>query len=160
MNQIFAFNEQGEIKLTANRTPLESTGTIGNGNTALVKMQTTTVANTEGGLRVFIGSYGFECRGGELRPYTKDANGTMTEVARNTGMHLPNTMFDGEATLYMTVKIINNKPVLTIKVENGNSTYEHTYVFQSRIANEIPETNMKMTFWIRTDAVTSLTIYA
>lgn len=160
MNQIFAFNEQGEVKLTANRTPLESTGTIGYGKTALVKMQTTTVTNTEGGLRVFIGSYGFECRGGEIRPYTIDANGTMKEVTRNAGMHLPNTMFNGGATLYMTVKIINNKPVLTIKVENGNSTYEHTYVFPSRIANEIPETNMKMTFWIRTDAVTSLTIYA
>jgi hypothetical protein len=159
MNQIFAFNEQGEIKLTANRTPLVSTGTIGYGKTALVKMQTTTVEKTEGGLRVFIGSYGFECRGGEIRPYTKDANGNMKEVARNTGMHLPNTAFDGEATLYMSVEITDNKPVLTIKVEKGNSVYEHTYVFQSRVANEIPEDSMKMTFWIRTDAVTSLTIY-
>ena len=158
-NQIFAFDGQGEIKLTADRTPLVSTGTIGYGKTALIKMQTTTVENTEGGLRVFIGSYGFECRGGEMRTYTIDASGTMKEVARNTGMHLPNTVFDGGATLYMTVEIVDNKPVLTIKVEKGNSTYEYTYVFPSRIANEIPEASVKMTFWIRTDAVTSLTIY-
>ena len=93
-----------------------------------------------------------------MRPYTIDANGNMKEVARETGMHLPNTMFDGGATLYMTVEIIDNKPVLTIKAESGTITYEHTYVFQSRVANEIPEASMKMTFWIRTDAVTSLTI--
>ena len=159
MNQIFVFNEQGEVVLTADRTPLESTGLIGYGKTALVKMQTTTVENTNGGLRVFIGSYGFECRGGELRPYTIDANGTMKEVARETGMLLPNTLFDVGATLYMSVEIIDNKPVLTIKAEKGNSIYEYTYVFQSRIANEIPELSAKMTFWIRTDAVTSLIIY-
>jgi hypothetical protein len=107
---------------------------------------------------MLIGSYGFECRGGELRPYTLDANGTMKEVARDTGMGLSATLLNNGATLYMSVEIVGETAVLTLSVE-GNTTYDYTYVFAKRVANEISSENAKMGFWIRTDAVTSLTVY-
>jgi hypothetical protein len=159
MDNLFNFDENGLVVLTANKEPITSVAAVGYGKTAVMKMSTTTVDKTNGGVRVFIGSYGFECRGGEMRPYTLDANGNMKEVARETGKMLPNTLFNNGATLYMSVDFVDDKPVLTIKAEMGIHAYEYTYTFETRVANEISDENAKVTLWIRTDAVTSLTVY-
>jgi len=158
MDNIMTFNSDGKVELTANKTPLTSSGTVGYGQLVVIHASTTTVENTQGGFRIFIGSYGFECRANEVRPYTIDSNGTMKEVARDTGMRLPVTVLNEGNTLYMSVDIVGNTAVLTIRVE-GTTTIEHTYTFANRVANEISSENAKMTFWIRTDAVTSLTVY-
>ena len=159
MDGLFTFGESGVITLTANKTPLKSDGVIGYQTMAMIRAETTTVDKTDGGYRVFIGSYGFECRGGEVRPYTLDANGTMKEVLRDAGMGLSNTSLNTGATLYLSVEFVDNKPVMTVRLEKGATVVEYTYTFASRVANEIASDNAKMTFWIRTDAVTSLTLY-
>lgn len=159
MDGLLPFDEQGIWNLTADKTAVYSEEAIGYGKVLRIHMQTTTVANTSGGLRVFLGSYGFECRGGEVRPYTVDANGTMAEVARNAGMGLYNTFFDGGATLYLSVEFVDDKPVLSIKAGTENGWIEHRYVFPNRVANEIADGDAKACFWIRTDAVTSLQVY-
>ena len=159
MDNLFTFDSDGKVSLTENKVPITSTGVVGYQKTALVRIETTTVDKTDGGFRVLIGSYGFECRGGEMRPYTLDTNGTMKEMGRDLGMTLSNKILNEGAVLYMSVEFVDDKPVLSIKVEKGSAVYEHTYTFASRITNEIASENAKMTFWIRTDAVTSLTIY-
>ena len=94
-----------------------------------------------------------------MRPYSMDANGTMTEVARDAGMGLPNDFFNNGATVYLSVEFVDEKPVLTLKAVTKNSYVEHTYTFGSRVANEISAADAKPCFWLRTDAVTSLKVY-
>ena len=74
-------------------------------------------------------------------------------------MDLSNKVLNGGATLYMSVSFVNDKPVLTLQIVNGTTSHEYTYTFENRVANEITGADAKMTFWIRTDAVTSLTVY-
>ena len=57
------------------------------------------------------------------------------------------------------VSFKNDKPVLTVIVEKNHVMTVHTYTFANRLANEITDGNAKLGFWIRTDAVTSLTVY-
>ena len=159
MDDYMAFGSDGTIVLTDNKVLLTGTAAVGYEYTACVRLQTTSVSKTDGGIRIFLGSYGFECRGGEMRPYTINSSGTMKEYARDMGMQLPNTLFDGGATLYLTISFVDDKPVITIKVETSNATYEHSYTFASRVANEIADADAKMNFWIRTDAITSVTLY-
>ena len=158
-SSLINFMSDGKVTLTDNKALLFSDGAVGYGKTVMVNMSTTTVEKTLGGFRVFIGSYGFECRGGEMRPYSLDANGTMKEVMRDGGLGLSNTIMNEGATLYMNVSFINDKPVLTIIVEKDKVMTAHTYTFANRVANEITDGNAKLGFWIRTDAVTSLTVY-
>ncbi len=159
MDEYMAFDAEGKIVCTENQTLLAGTGAVGYGYAACVRLQTETIASTNGGIRIFLGSYGFECRGGQMRPFTIDSNGTMIEAARDLGMSLPNTVFNGGATLYLTAEFVNEKPVLSIKVDTGSAVYSYRYTFSTRVANEIADADAKMNFWIRTDAVTSLTLY-
>ena len=158
MDNVLTFDSDGKVVLTENKVLLTGSGVVGYGKMAIIRATSTTVEKTQGGFRMLIGSYGFECRGGELRPYTLDANGTMKEVARDTGMGLSSTLLNNGATLYMSVEIVGDTAVLTLSVE-GSTSYDYTYVFAKRVANEISSENAKMGFWIRTDAVTSLTVY-
>ena len=159
MDNVMSFGEDGTILLTANREPLTGSGVVGYDHTACVRLTSTTPEKTDGGVRIFLGSYGVEIRGGEMRPYSIDANGNMKEVARDLKMGVPNKVFDEGATFYLTIDFVNDLPVLTMKIVVENAVYEHSYSFASRVANEISSENAKMTFWIRTDAITSLTIY-
>ena len=159
MDDVMTFDENGQIVLTANKTLLYSDDVVGYGKTVTIKLSTIAPDKTDGGVRIFIGSYGFECRGGEVRPYTLDANGTMKEIARHTDMGLKNTIFNDGATVYMSISFVDGKAVMNLQVVVGNTNYEHTYTFEERVANEISSENAKMGFWIRTDAITSLTIY-
>lgn len=158
-SSLINFMSDGKVTLTDNKVLLFSDGAVGYGKTVMVNMSTTTVEKTQGGFRIFIGSYGFECRGGELRPYSLDSNGVMKEVMRDGGMGLSATILNEGATLYMNVSFINDKPVLTVIVEKNHVMTVHTYTFANRLANEITDGNAKLGFWIRTDAVTSLTVY-
>ncbi|MBR4942637.1 MAG: hypothetical protein IKZ28_01285, partial [Clostridia bacterium] len=65
--------------------------------------------------------------------------------------------FKTAGTLYMSVKIEGDKAVMTVKVE-GTETKEFTYEFD-RIANEIASENAKITIYMRTSEVSSVTIY-
>ena len=159
MDDVMSFGTNGQIVLTANKQLLTGSGTVGYGKTVMMRLSTTTPDKTDGGVRIFIGSYGFECRGGELRPYTLDASGNMKEFARDMGMGLNNKMLNEGATVYMSVSFVDGKAVLNLQVVSASKSYEHSYTFANRVTNEIADANAKMNFWIRTDAVTSLTIY-
>ena len=110
-----------------------------------------------GGLRVFLGSYGLEFRGNIMRVYTIDSNGTVAEVSRDTGFKVASYPFETAGTLYMSVEIVEDKAVLTVKVE-GTETKEFTYTFD-RIADEIASEEAKITIYMRTSELSSVTIY-
>ena len=59
----------------------------------------------------------------------------------------------------MSVSFVDGKAVMNLQVVDGDTNYEYVYTFEKRVANEITDANAKMNFWIRTDAVESLTIY-
>jgi hypothetical protein len=153
------FGASGKIDLTANKTLLASDRAVGYGKTVAMRLFTKTPDKTDGGFRIFIGSYGFESRGGEVRPYALDANGTMTEIARHTGMSLNGKILNEGGTVYMSVSFVDGKAVMNLQVVDGDTNYEYVYTFEKRVTNEITDANAKMNFWIRTDAVESLTIY-
>ena len=159
MQDVMSFDASGKIALTANKTLLSSNSAVGYGKTVAIRLFTTSPDKTDGGYRIFIGSYGFESRGGEVRPYTIDANGTMTEIARHTGMSLNGKLLNEGGTVYMSVSFVNGKAVMNLQLVKGDTNYEYNYTFEKRVTNEITDANAKMNFWIRTDAITSLTIY-
>ena len=159
VDDCFAFDGDGKVVLTADKQLLSGTKAVGYGDTVALHLQTTTVEKTNGGYRVFIGSYGFENRGGEIRPYTLDANGTMKEVMRDGGLTIGNTILNDGATLYMSVEFVDGKAVMTLEFDTDGVVHTFTYTFENRVANEIASDNATVSVWIRVDAVTSLTIY-
>ena len=159
IDDCFAFDGDGKMTITANKQLVLGTKAVGYGETVCMRLQTTTTDNTPGGYRVFIGSSGFENRGGEIRPYTVDANGTMKEVMRDGDMKIGNNILDAGTTLYMSVEFVDGKAVMTIEFDTGGVVHTFTYTFENRVANEITDENATVGFWIRTDAVTSLTAF-
>jgi hypothetical protein len=127
-------------------------------NTAIIHMSMEKVVEPEGGgLRVFLGSYGFELRGGIMRVYTVDKNGNIAEVSRNTGLKVDSFPFVGGGTLTMKVEIVENTAVMTVRIE-GSVTGEFSWTFD-RISGEIAHENAKMSFYMREKDVASITIY-
>ena len=158
MDGFFNFDNAGLATLTERGKYITSEGTVGYGKQAIIHMSMVKGEEAEGGgLRVFLGSYGLEFRGGIMRVYTLNSNGGETEVSRTTGFKVDSYLFETAGTLYMSVKIEGDKAVMTVKVE-GTETKEFTYEFD-RIANEIASENAKITIYMRTKDVASVTIY-
>ena len=57
----------------------------------------------------------------------------------------------------MSVEIVGDTAVLTVGIE-GSQTVEFTYTF-NRIENEIASENAKITIYMRSQALSSVTIY-
>lgn len=149
--------ETGILEITTEGT-ISDGQTIGYGQKISMDIQTgNTSAN--GGLRVAIGSYGFELRGAEFRAMSLSSSGSWAEVARNTGMSAPVNFFDGEdSKLIMSISMVNNSPVMYLKAINAASTKEYTYTFPSRISDEIVSESAKVSFYIRTAEISKLII--
>ena len=108
-------------------------------------------------MRVFLGSYGFELRGGIMRVYTVNTNGNISEVSRDTGLKVNSFPFLNGGTLTMKVELVEDKAVMTVHID-GSVTGEFTWTFD-RIENEIAHENAKMSFYMREKDVASITIY-
>ena len=107
-----------------------------------------------------IGSYGCYIRGGEFRAMQMASGGAITETARNTGLGVDVHSFDeGDTLLFLTVDIVENKPVMTIETLKNGTKRTYTYTYQSRIAGEIESENANVTFSIKTPDCSALNIY-
>lgn len=151
-------DESFPIAISGNKAPTKLTL---NGNEIPFTPSPTGITVTAGGIYVLIGSYGFLLRGGEFRTVQMTSDGTITETERNLGLNYPNTAFNGKNTLlYLRVEIVDNRPVLTINVENDADMKAFSYTYNTRISGEIPTDDAKVTFAINISAVTSLTVYS
>ncbi len=149
--------ETGSVTINTEGT-VSSDLAIGYGQKVSMDIQTSDTS-VNGGLRVAIGSYGFELRGAEFRAMSLSNSGSWTEVARNTEMSAPVNFFDGEnSKLIMSISMVNNHPVMYLKAINAGSTKEYTYTFASRISDEIASANAKVSFYIRTAEISKLTV--
>jgi hypothetical protein len=157
MDEMFTFDAKGTATFAEVSTFIHSNAAVGYGNKAIIHMSMKKGVTGNGGLRMFLGSYGLEFRGDIMRVYTIDNNGTVEEVSRDTGFKVSSYPFEEVGTLYMSVEIVEDKAVLTVKVE-GAETKEFTYTFD-RIGNEIAHQNAKLTIYMRSGEVDSVTIY-
>ena len=158
MDEMFTFDAAGTATLAEISTFIYSNGAVGYGNKAIIHMSMEKGATGNGGLRMFLGSYGLEFRGNIMRVYTIDSNGTVAEVSRDTGFKVSSYPFEQVGTLYMSVKMVDEATAaLTVRVE-GSQTVEFTYNFD-RIGNEIAHENAKLAIYMRLDEVDSVTIY-
>ena len=158
MDGLFNFGETGAVTFTQPSELHTSSGVVGYSNTAIIHMSMEKVVEPEGGgLRVFLGSYGFELRGGIMRVYTVNTNGNISEVSRDTGLKVNSFPFLNGGTLTMKVELVEDKAVMTVRIE-GSVTGDYSWTFD-RIENEIAHENAKMSFYMREKDVASITIY-
>ncbi|MBE6684637.1 MAG: hypothetical protein E7592_03170 [Ruminococcaceae bacterium] len=160
LDEYMQFGENGTIVVNSQSTKVTGIKPVGYGKTVCIRMKSDMPDDSAGGIYVLVGSYGFLLRGGEFRIAQMTSDGTITETARNLGLNYPNTAFNGgNQTLYLCVEIVNEKPVLTVKVGNDNSMQTFTYTYDSQISNEIASEDARVTFSINSSYVTSLTVY-
>ena len=157
MDGFFNFDNAGVATLTERGTYITSEGTVGYGKQAVIHMSMVKGESADGGLRVFLGSYGLEFRGGIMRIYALTSAGTVLEIAKSTSFKVNSYPFETAGTLYMSVEIVGDTAVMTVKVE-GSETKEFTYTFD-RIADEIASEEAKVTIYMRTEQLSSVTIY-
>ena len=161
LDEYMKFGESGTIVVNSQSARITGNKPIGYGKTVCIRMKSDMPGDSVGGIYVLIGSYGFLLRGGEFRAVQMTSDGTITETARNLGLNYPNTAFNGgNQMLYLCVGIVNEKPVLTIKVGNDKSMQTFTYTYNSQISNEIASEDAMVTFSINASYVASLTVYS
>ena len=158
LDEYMAFTN-GVITLDQTTSLVTGTMAVGYGQKVCVRMQAT-LSGDHGGITVMIGSYGCYIRGGEFRAMQMASGGAITETARNTGLGVDVHSFDeGDTLLFLTVDIVENKPVMTIETLKNGTKRTYTYTYQSRIAGEIESENANVTFSIKTPDCSALNIY-
>ena len=160
LDDYMQFNEGGTVVVTAQAPQITGNVALGYGKTVCIRMSSDMSSDSAGGIYVLIGSYGFLLRGGEFRTAQMTADGTISETARALGFTYPQTAFNnGNILLYLRVEIVDEKPILTIKVGNDADMKTFTYTYNAKISGHIPTEDAKLTFAINTSAVSSLTVY-
>ncbi|MBQ8407227.1 MAG: tyrosine-protein phosphatase [Clostridia bacterium] len=155
------FDESGCVVIDSSNPHITGSQVFGYGKTICINMKSEMADDSHGGIYVLIGSYGFLLRGGEFRIAQMSADGVIGEYARGTGFSFPQTAFNsGELVLYLTVEFIEDVPTLTVKVGTGDNLQSFTYVYQTPVANAIPESDARISFAINTSAVTSLIVFS
>ena len=154
------FDERGTVLVNAQDSQITGNVAVGYEKTVCIRMTSDMSSDSAGGIYVLIGSYGFLLRGGEFRIAQMTADGTISETARSLGFTYPQTAFNnGNILLYLRVEIVDEKPILTIKVGNDTDMKTFTYTYDAKISGHVPTEDAKMTFAINTSAVTSITVY-
>lgn len=161
IDDLFDFDENKEFMLTmltSGKSP------IGYGKTVQINMKTNCGSN--GGVYVFIGSYGFYLRGGELRTATLTSSKTYKESERYLDMSVPNNCFNnGDKTLFLKIDVTSDSVKMNVEIYTQstlNYSYEYTSKNWKLSSGEISNNNATVSFAFvngTSDGGTSLTLY-
>ncbi|MBQ7897569.1 MAG: tyrosine-protein phosphatase [Clostridia bacterium] len=162
---ILDFGDSDTITLNATLgNTVQSTQSVGYGK--WIRMHMVAVNGSSGDIKVFVGSYGVQLRGGATRYYTLNTSGTASEKARPSGQTgISQGHYVASQPWYFDIKVdLINDTQATVTVrrvvrETLGLVAEQSYTVTRLTSGEYGEPNAPLTIKIGTSDTTSLVLY-
>ena len=141
-------NSKETITLNSSMTLVTSDLAIGYGKTVRIPLDTEIVPTGSGKLLVYIGSYGLNLRGNQLRFHINDGSDTeLKPRPDSTEYKIYSNFFDDGGYMDLTVTLTDTGVTFNIVAVNSRgSSHTFSYTYENvRIANEIASADAKIT---------------
>ena len=141
-------NSKETVTLNSGMTSVTSDLAIGYGKTVRIPLDTQIVSGASGKLLVYIGSYGLNLRGNQLRFHINNGSDTeLTPRPNSTQYAMYIDFFDDGGYMDLTVTLTDTGvtfDIVAVNSRGSSKTFSCTYE-NGRIANEIASSDAKIT---------------